>query len=822
MTLRKDVLDRTAWVQQTPRDRAGPWDTLPDAVVSDIEWNPVSQQLVDWLARTPNAPAFANDVHLAGRAFAVGRLPLTDAAGRTVGNLIVYDEITGAVRGLMRLVWVALATSVVGWAALSLVFYHLLRVRERKLLGAHQALTASEARWRTLFENARDAILWADQRTGIIIDCNPAAETLLERPRHEIIGRPHTLVHPPAQAEYYRELFAQHARGGGAHGPLEVDVVTSRGTVKHTHLSATTAEVDGLAIVQGVFCDVTAFAEARRALHEEKRRAELILQTAMDGFVVLSTDGVILDANHAFAETVGRPVAALCDKRFAELETARTPEAAREFWADVQRAGAARFETRVRHALGHAVDLELSANYVKCGAHESFYVFARDITARKRAEAQLHESNAVIVDALERERRAASQLAAALEQLEAASRAAQAANQAKSEFIANMSHEIRTPMTAILGYIDLMGEGCPARCEYGCGEHREHLETVARNARYLIQIINDILDLSKIEAGKLSLERIPTAPGQLLADIESLMTVRAAEHGIAFSITYDTPVPETVLTDPTRLRQVLINLTGNAIKFTERGSVRVAARFVPAALPGANGRLEFDVVDTGIGMRPEQLATLFQPFTQADSSTTRRYGGTGLGLTISKRLAALLGGDIRVCTTLGQGSVFTVSIDAGVDGTGPMCASPARETHFEPDPAAPLPTLDGCRVLVADDGQDNRRLVSALLKRAGATATVAENGQDALDAVRRAAAAGQPFDAILLDMQMPVLDGYSAAATLRASGCTIPIIALTAHAMRGDREKCLSAGCDEYVCKPVNRGVLIRTIARLLPAAKPS
>jgi CheY-like chemotaxis protein len=376
-----------------------------------------------------------------------------------------------------------------------------------------------------------------------------------------------------------------------------------------------------------------------------------------------------------------------------------------------------------------------------------------------------------------------------------------------------MSHEIRTPMTAILGYADvLLEEGDLSRAP----ENRiEAICTIRRNGLHLLQIINDILDLSKIEAGKMTVESAACSPIQLLADVESLMRVRADAKRLTLEFRGEGELPETIQSDPTRLRQILVNLVGNAIKFTERGSVRVVARLVG----GASSRLEFDVVDSGVGMTEEQTGRLFQAFSQADASTTRRFGGTGLGLVISKRLASMLGGDVMVvATSPGAGTTFRLTLAVGSLADAKLISAEGKPLPPIKDKlplAADVWTnrLAGVRLLVAEDGLDNRRLIAFVLQKSGEGVVTVENGQLAVEEVEAAWQAGRPFDVILMDMHMPVMDGYQAVALLRAKDYRLPIIALTAHAMTGDRERCLAIGCDDYASKPIDRTRLIEQIA---------
>jgi signal transduction histidine kinase/CheY-like chemotaxis protein len=401
-----------------------------------------------------------------------------------------------------------------------------------------------------------------------------------------------------------------------------------------------------------------------------------------------------------------------------------------------------------------------------------------------------------------------------LEELRIAKASAEAASRAKSEFLANMSHEIRTPMTAILGYADIMLNENVGRAT------RENAAIIKRNGEHLLKVIGDILDLSKIEAGKVQIERTRYSPVRLAAEVASATRPQAAAKQLTLRTDLAGSLPETVLTDPLRLRQVLVNLVGNAIKFTDQGEVCLAVR---TSVEGGRPRLCFDVIDTGIGMSEEQLGKLFQPFSQVDVSSTRRFGGAGLGLCISKHLAVALGGDIGVCSKPGEGSVFTVTVDPG----------PADELHFvevtrestvqQSQTAWPADTdaiaLHG-RVLLAEDGPDNRRLITRVLTHAGAEVTAVENGQLAVESALAARDAGRPFDVILMDMQMPVLDGYDAARELRRQGYTGPIVALTAHAMAEDSGRCRNAGCNDYLSKPFQSQALLAVVAKNVSVLK--
>ncbi|MFT3686180.1 MAG: ATP-binding protein [Phycisphaerales bacterium] len=393
--------------------------------------------------------------------------------------------------------------------------------------------------------------------------------------------------------------------------------------------------------------------------------------------------------------------------------------------------------------------------------------------------------------------------------------AAEAANRSKSEFLANMSHEIRTPMTAILGFSEMLQHAVNDR-EIP-SEHAESVRAIRANGEHLLSVINDILDLSKIEAGRLSVEDASCSVCTIVAEVAAMMRVRAAQKGIGLNVRYVFPVPRTIKSDPLRIRQVLINLVGNAVKFTERGVIDVVVRCDGVA----QGKqiLAIEVTDTGIGLSSKQITHLFQPFSQGDGTMARRFGGTGLGLAISRRLAQMLGGDVTVTSRSGEGSTFTFTLATG-DLTGiPMIEDAEEAIVSERETPNDAPVCLSGRVLLAEDGPDNQRLLSLLLTRAGAEVVIAENGRAAIETVEAAVALGRPFGLILMDMQMPEVDGYTAAARLRSQGVQTPIVALTAHAMNDDRKRCIAAGCDDYASKPIERRKLLTLCHHWLTAA---
>ena len=391
--------------------------------------------------------------------------------------------------------------------------------------------------------------------------------------------------------------------------------------------------------------------------------------------------------------------------------------------------------------------------------------------------------------------------------LQVARNQAEAANRAKSEFLANMSHEIRTPLTAILGFADMLRED--GNLDFAPVQRLRTIDTITSAGQHLLTIINDVLDLSKIEAEKTTVELIETPLIEVLCEVERLLRPKAIGKGVTLSTTLSTPVPDRILSDPTRLRQILMNLVGNAAKFTEHGTIVLKASVTESP---ENTCLVIDIEDTGPGMTDEQSQTLFNAFEQADSTVTRKHGGTGLGLTISRRLAKLMGGDVILLRTeLGKGSCFRLSLP--ITHVVDSVLVQSIEVRAVSVDTRPVKISIHGRILLAEDGLDNQRLLSFILKKAGATVDVADDGQIALEMLDKSHNLNVPYDLLITDMQMPVMDGYLLARTLRSRGVKMPIVALTAHALAEDRQKCLDAGCDDYLTKPIDKHLLLTACA---------
>lgn len=383
---------------------------------------------------------------------------------------------------------------------------------------------------------------------------------------------------------------------------------------------------------------------------------------------------------------------------------------------------------------------------------------------------------------------------------------AEAANEAKTAFLSNMSHEIRTPMTAILGFTEVLKRGLNQSED----DRQRHLNTISNSGTHLLELINDVLDLSKVESGAMEVESIPCKAAFISNEVAHVLKVKALEKGVELVLDVENDMPSHIISDPSRLRQIVTNLVGNAIKFTEEGVVTVALEY--KADP-TDPRMLFKVSDTGIGMSEKQLSTIFEAFIQADASITRRFGGTGLGLSISRKLALAMQGDIIVTSTEGKGSTFMLTVPVGDISEFPMLTvEQVYESFAEMETTYSQNwTFPECRALVVDDGPENRELLSVVLGELGIDITTAENGKEGLDH----AVAGE-FDVILMDIQMPVMDGYEAVAAMRAQDMTLPIVALTANAMKGYEQKVLSAGFSHYMTKPIDLDRLTNLLAELL------
>jgi PAS domain S-box-containing protein len=676
-----------------------------------------------------------------------------------------------------------------------------LEMQNEELRRAQAELEASRARYFDLYDLAPVGYVTLSAK-GLILEANLTAATLLGVAKRDHLVKQLLSRYVLSEDQNIYYWLRKRLSETGAPQVCELRMMRTDGTHFWAKLDASAVQdADGTRLSRVVMSDVTARKQA-----DEIRQSEQLYRSLVDnidaGITLIDPSHTIIAVNPAHSQMFGKDAAdSLGRKCYREFEkrdsvcahcpgvVAMATHEPAETETEGARDDGSRFFARVRAFPIFGPD----------GAAAGFIELVEDVTELKKAERRLIQANHM----------------------------AQAANRAKSEFLANMSHEIRTPMTAILGFADLLDaemECCFACREGAMCQHqqngREAVSTIQRNGRHLLDVINDILDLSKIEAEKFQIEPVRCSPVQLVADVLSLLRPQAVEKHLSLKTELSHPLPEAIVTDPLRLRQVLVNLVGNAIKFTDQGEVRLAVR-----LNADDGRsyLCFDVVDTGIGMNEEQVGNLFRPFSQVDNSSTRRFGGTGLGLCISKHLAEVLGGSIKVRSEPGKGSTFSLTIDPGPLDKRYVIHN-AQKPMLDRAPTTIAATSTGIalhgRILLAEDRIENQRLVALLLRKGGAEVTAVENGQLAVEAALAAREAGEPFDVILMDMQMPVLDGYEATRQLRKLGCTSPIVALTAHAMAEDYQICLDAGCNDYLPKPFQHSDLLEVVARHITAEK--
>ncbi|MBN1588200.1 MAG: PAS domain S-box protein [Pirellulales bacterium] len=544
--------------------------------------------------------------------------------------------------------------------------------------------------------------------------------------------------------------------------------------------------------------------ERQQYLEERERQLRTITSSTHDGIIMMDPDGNVSFWNEAATRIFGYAPDEIIGRSIPELLASPSDRAS--FWQTLPHFRETGTGPDVDQTLdmtavrknGELFPMELSVAAVQIRKQWHAVAVVRDATERKQTEQETRDY--------------AMALESANQALEQFNEMANAATRAKSEFLANMSHEIRTPMTAILGFAEVLRDP-----QLTNDDRESAVDTILRNGQHLLQLINDILDLSKIESGRMVLEQMACRPIEIARDVVSLMSLPAAAKQLSLILEFDGPMPECIESDPTRLRQILINLVANAIKFTETGGVRLVVRLLEQ---DGQSWIHWEIIDSGIGMTAAQVGRIFDPFTQADETVTRKYGGTGLGLAISWRMAQAMGGSITVESTPNQGSTFRLATPVEIVEDTPLIEDPARwETTSAQSPRADTTNVQlAGRVLLAEDGRDNQKLIEFVLHKAGAEVEIAENGLVACQKATAAAQAGSPFDVILMDMQMPELDGYAAAARLRREGITQPIIALTAHAMADDRQKCVAAGCDDFATKPIQRADLLALVAHHLTA----
>ncbi|MBI5607712.1 MAG: PAS domain S-box protein [Deltaproteobacteria bacterium] len=648
---------------------------------------------------------------------------------------------------------------------------------------AEQALASSEGLLRQVLQSSIDGIFISDPVSGDILSANRAACALLGRSEAEIlrIGRSGVLnaSDPNLTMLVERRATLGHARG-------ELEFIHADGHRIPTEVSSAVFQgSDGRQLASVILRDIS----ERRSRESEIRKLSLAVEQSPESIVITDLASRIEYVNEAMVKVSGYSRAELLGQTPKILRSGQTPQATYDaMWEALHRGEPWRGLFVNRRKDGEIyTELALIAPIRQPDGLVTHYLALKDDVTEK-----MHMS-----EELDNYRRHLEELVAQrTAELGEARVRAEDANRAKSAFLANMSHEIRTPMNAILGLTYLMRQAQPTP------EQSTRLDKVAVSARHLLSLIDDILDLSKIEAGRMAVESVDFEVAAVLRDVCDILRSRAVEKGLVVTRAVDSDVPPVLRGDPLRLRQVLINLGGNAVKFTQHGAVALRVRREPGE--GNRGlRVRFEIADTCIGIDAEQRAHLFQPFEQADTATTRRFGGTGLGLAISRRLVELMGGTLDMASTPGRGSTFWFELPFGVSASTAL-----PDLQASPQAAAAARPL---RILVAEDERINQEVARELLESVGHRVDIAEDGAAAVTR-----AANHRYDVVLMDVQMPVMDGLEATRQLRAlpAYATTPILAMTANAFEDDRRRCLEAGMNDFISKPVDPDRMFATLRR--------
>jgi PAS domain S-box-containing protein len=645
-----------------------------------------------------------------------------------------------------------------------------------ELKNVEQALAESKKEYQTLYESSQNAIMIVTPEEGFLAG-NPETIKLFGckdekqftekspadlSPEYQPDGILSTIkarqMMQKALKDRYHSFEWQHKR---------ID-----GSLFFANVSLAAMKLKGKKVLQAIVNDITQQRLAEERIEQESAKLSAMISGMEEGVVFADADDVIIEVNPYFLNFVNKSKEDIVGKTLWDVHKPDIARRIKKLITGFKKTPDSPAETMQRTINSRVVELRIQPIY-RLGQYSGVLLNVIDITALVKAKEK-----------------------------------ATAASEAKSGFLANMSHEIRTPMNAIIGFSDILAS------ENLNDDQRKYIEAIQNSGHVLMQLINDILDLSKIEAKKLKVELVECPLGEVVESVDSLLRPNALKKNLQFQVLQCDSLPAKIQTDPVRLKQCLINLANNAIKFTEEGHVyvNVSLEYKKDGKP----YVRFDVEDTGIGIDSEKQRHIFEPFVQAEPGTTRKFGGTGLGLAITRQLATLLGGELSLTSTPEKGSVFTLTIPVGIEFKGQPAFDKYESVLLieEQDDEPDFPRFLA-KVLIAEDNTANQMLLKILLEKSGCTVVIVSDGATAVKKAK-----SEQFDLIIMDMHMPNMNGYDATRNLRKNGIKIPVIACTAYAMAGDEQKCIDAGCDDYISKPINVNKLFQILNKYLSQKK--